>query len=246
MRSQYAEFVSSMPRRYRELFDDQARRDHAAIARRRGASPAHVELWRTLPHGGGILCVIADDSPGLLSRISAALVVHELDVVAAQAYTRTVASGEEAVDFFWVRRVDGAGGPMTLASDDAARVGEVLSALVEKRMTVDAVAKDARAIRARVPAAATRVRFDESEDRGLAVLTVETSDRPGLLLAISQALFRRRVQIVWSEAKSDDGKAVDRFHLAEFDGGPVRDETRRRVQADVLEAIAELSTRRDR
>jgi len=234
-------FVASMPHRYRELFDADAQREHAAIAHRRGMSPAHAEVWRALPHGGAILCVVADDRPGLLSRISAALVVHELDVVAAQAYTRTPATGTEAVDFFWVRRVEGAEGAPSVTAADAARVGEVLSALVQGTLTVDAVAKNARAIRARTTSVATRVRFDEGEDRGLAILTVETNDRPGLLLAISQALFRRRVQIVWTEARSDEGKAIDRFHLAEFDGAPVKEETRRKIQADILEAIALLT-----
>jgi [protein-PII] uridylyltransferase len=233
-------FVLSMPRRYRELFDDIAQREHAAIAYRRGSAAAHAEIWRELPHGGAILCVVADDRPGLLSRISAALVVHELDVVAAQAYTRTPPAGAEAVDFFWLRRVDGAAVPAAVSATDAARVSEVLASLVEGKYTVDDVARDAHAIRAR-PTGATRVRFDEGEDRGLAVLTVETCDRPGLLLAISQALFRRRVQIVWTEARSERGTAIDRFHLAEFDGAPVREDTRRKIQADILEAIALLS-----
>lgn len=246
MRSHLAEdlrsFVASMPRRYRDLFDERAQREHAAIVLRRGSAPAHADVWRELPHGGAIVCVVADDRPGLLSRISAALVVHELDVVAAQAYTRTrEGHDDEAVDFFWLRRVDGADSPSPVTNADAARVGEVLCGLVEGKITVDTVARDARSIRARPTSLPTHVRFDEGEHRGLAVLSVETSDRPGLLLAISQALFRRRVQIVWSEAKSDDGKVLDRFHLAEFDGAPVREETRLRIQADVLEAIAQLS-----
>ncbi len=240
-------FVASMPRRYKELFDDRARREHASIVQRRGSAPAHVEVWRELPHGGAIICVVADDRPGLLSRISAALVVHELDVVAAQAYTRARdGADDEAVDFFWLRRFAGAAAPAMVSNADAARVSEVLGGLVEGKLTVDTVARDARAIRARPTSAATHVRFDEGEDRGLAVLSVETSDRPGLLLAISQALFRRRVQIVWSEVKSDDGKVLDRFHLAEFDGAPVREETRRRIQSDVLEAIAHLSRKERR
>jgi [protein-PII] uridylyltransferase len=235
-------FVATMPLRYREIFDATSQREHAAIAMRRRSSPAYAEVWREQPHGGAIMCIVADDQPGLLSRISAALVVHELDVVAAQAYTRTPTTGAEAVDFFWVRRVDGAETPAAVTARDAARVSDVLSSLVAGKLTIDEVARDARAIRAR-PAGATRVRFDEGEDRGLAVLTVETGDRPGLLLAISQALFRRRVQIVWTEARSDSGNAVDRFHLAEFDGAPVREETRRLIQADILEAIARLAAR---
>jgi len=232
-------FVASMPSRYRELFDDDAIDEHAAIVARRGDASAHVELWRELSYGGVAICVVADDRTGLLSLISAALVVHELDVVAAQAYCRVARGVREAVDFFWLRRVADDRAP--IGARDIEGIGEVLSALVEGSLSVDSVAKNARAIRARAPHAITRVRFESGADDALAVLKVETFDRPGLLLAISQALFRQRIQIVWSEARTRDGRVLDHFHLAEFDGGPVRKERRRRVQAEVLAAIESLA-----
>src|SRR3981081_3426422 len=95
-----ASFSASMPARYRELFDTSTAREHAAIVSRREQAPAQVEIWKRLSDGGAILFVVADDRPGLLSFISAALVVHSIDVVAAQVYTRAAPGGAEAVDLF--------------------------------------------------------------------------------------------------------------------------------------------------
>ena len=235
------EFARSMPARYHELFDDGAMREHAAIAFRRGGAAAHVDIWRD--HGEGVfaLCIVTDDRAGLLSLISAALVVHDLDVVAAQAYCRPIRGGvSEVVDFFWVRRSPG--DPFT-DDPDVASIGDVLGALVQGTTTVDDVA--ARAARARRTRAAggTRVRFEDGKDEkdGLAVLVIEAWDRPGLLLAMTRSLFEQRVQIMRSEIRTIEGRALNRFELAEFDGRPLGRERRLQVQAEVL-AVLEAPT----
>src|SRR5487761_2485748 len=99
-----ASHLASMPRKYRQLFDPEAIRAHAEIVSRRGHRAAHAEIWRVFPPSGVAVCIAAEDAPGLLARIGAALVAHQLDVVAAQVYCRRRADGAtEAVDFFWVR-----------------------------------------------------------------------------------------------------------------------------------------------
>ena len=87
-------------------------------------------------------------------------------------------------------------------------------------------------------------RFDETADGGLTVLTVETFDRPGLLLAITRALHRARVQIIASEATTKDGRVVDRFSIVELDGAPLRANRRGVLQVEVLAAIDSLGRRR--
>src|ERR1700733_14814626 len=113
-------FSSSMPPRYRVLFDPRTTRKHAAICYRRGKRPAHVEVWRTLADGSAALCVVADDRPGLLSAVAAALV-----------FSRSVSEGSdgpaEAVDLVWVRRAN-SDDRASIDEDEAASVGEVLSA----------------------------------------------------------------------------------------------------------------------
>jgi [protein-PII] uridylyltransferase len=236
-------FRASMPERYRESFDGVAIREHAAIVARRADAPAHVEIWRRLPRGRAIACVVADDRPGLLSLISAALVVQSLDVVSAQAYTRAVPGSEsaEAVDFLWLRR--DAELPLPIRSNDAVQIVEVLSGLISGKLTMETVMRRARQPSSPPAGASTRVAFNETADASLSVLTVETFDRPGLLLAITLALFRARIQIVGSEASTTNGRVVDRFTLVELDGSPIQKHRRGAVQTAVLAAIDTLSQR---
>jgi [protein-PII] uridylyltransferase len=230
-----------MPSRYRDSFDGAAIREHAAIALRRGSVPAHVEIWRRLPNGRAIACVVADDRPGLLSLISAALIVQSLDVVSAQAYTRIVPDreGAEAIDLLWLRR--DADLAMPIRSADAVQLGEVLSGLLTGTLTLESVLRRAKTRESAAPGASTRVTFNETTDAGLSVLTVETFDRPGLLLAITLALFRARVQIVGTDVGTNAGRVVDRFTIVELDGAAILRHRRGAVQTAVLTAIDSLA-----
>src|SRR5262245_53924526 len=98
-------FARSMPSAYREAFTTEDISEHAAIATRRGDRVSHLELWRTRADGLHVLCVVADDRPGLLSNICRVLVAHDLEVLSAQIHCRN--RGEklppEAFDVFTVR-----------------------------------------------------------------------------------------------------------------------------------------------
>jgi UTP:GlnB (protein PII) uridylyltransferase len=114
-----------------------------------------------------------------------------------------------------------------------AEIGETLDALVRGNARRDNAVRFARALRA--APAATRVRFER--EQGLVMLTVETRDRPGLLLSLTQALFQERVQIVRSEVSTRDGIVSDRFVLTELDGGPLKPSRLLSLQTAVLGAV---------
>ncbi|HEY3668857.1 MAG TPA: hypothetical protein VGL19_22820, partial [Polyangiaceae bacterium] len=97
-------FAASLPESYRRNFDLVAIGAHTKIARERESASANVGSFFSSRVPGSAVCVVADDRPGLLATISAALVLCGLDVIEAEAYTRRVAGRpNEAVDVFWVR-----------------------------------------------------------------------------------------------------------------------------------------------
>jgi [protein-PII] uridylyltransferase len=195
--------------------------------------PAHLEVCGRSPDGATLVCVVADDRPGLLSRIAASLVIHSMDILSAQAYTRVSDAGTgEAVDFLWLRRVADRGPPLT--GPECERIADVLRALVTGERSIDAEVSGARAVPRE--SFATRIAMSDT-DKGELLMTIETSDRPGLLLAITRSLFRAGVQIVASEASTESGRVVDRFTIVELDGSPVNEKRRRALQTDVLAAI---------
>jgi UTP:GlnB (protein PII) uridylyltransferase len=235
--SAVASFQGSMPERYCANFDGEAIRDHAEIVARRAGFLVHLEIWQRLPDGGVVVCVVADDRPGLLSLVSASLVVHDIDVVAVKAYTRThPESGRaEAVDFLWVRRR--AEPAIRLEQADVARISGVLASLIGGGTTVKSVLRNDRLPPQPPLGSPARVAFEGTADDGHDILTVETADRPGLLLTITGALYRAGVQIVASDAVTRDGRVADRFTIVERDGRPVSESRRHAVQKEVLSAI---------
>ncbi|MDP9001285.1 MAG: hypothetical protein M3O46_14380 [Myxococcota bacterium] len=229
-----------MPQHYRQAFDVVAAGEHASIVDRRAEAPVHAEVWRRLPNGGVVICVVADDRPGLLSLISASLAVEKMDVTAAQAYTRAVRAGgkREAVDFLWLRSGGGSAAP--IADNDASTVAGILHGLVTGQVALESVLRRVRPRPSSPPPGAPRVTFAKTLDGSQAVLTIATSDRPGLLLGITLALFRTGVQIIASEATTKNGGVTDRFTIAEQDGSPLSPERCSAVEAGVVAAIESL------
>lgn len=235
------EFADSMPSRYREAVTEPAMTDHARLwAERQGST---VQVGRCHSRGRPsttAICVVADDRPGLLAMISAALVLTNLDIVHAEAYTRKPTLGRaEAIDVFWVR--DRSRPESDAVTDE--RLGEVrntLSRLLEGSLLPSVPAELAAAQRRSRPLE-TRVRFLEGGDGVLSTLEVETYDRFGLLLALAGALFRLDVQILRSEVHTQGHRVLDRFEITELDGTPIGPERRLRIQVAVLSAVEPVS-----
>lgn len=233
-----------MPTSYREAFGGEDVEAHAGIVARRSGSATRVEIWKAAraeraeraERAVGV-CIVADDRPGLLSQISAALVALEIDVVSAHAYCRTRPDGaREAIDLLWLRRVAGGSGAVratggVIGERDVVAIGEMVDGLVRGSATFDASVRLARRVRSATES--TRVLFDDGTGDGTMVLTVEATDRPGLLLVVTKAIFRAEFQIIGLRATSNGGRAVDRFHLAELDGRPL-------VQARLLSLQVEI------
>jgi [protein-PII] uridylyltransferase len=232
-------YLASMPRSYRQLFNDDAIAAHAGVVSRRGSSAVHVEIWRELTEHVVAICVVAEDDAGLLSRISAALLSDDFDVVAAQAYCRTRADGAvEAVDLFWVRRLSRVNGaPVPVRSRDVAILGATLDALVRSRAEAEQTLRPRRSSAVAVAGPATSVRFDKDERDGGMVLTIQGPDRPGLLFLITDALSREGARIARSDVTTHDGRALDRFHLTELDGSALRRARLLGIQTAVLAAL---------
>ncbi|MET0413272.1 MAG: hypothetical protein ABW217_18340, partial [Polyangiaceae bacterium] len=72
-------FAGSMPASYRDRHSRDTIAVHAGIAAGRGANPANLGRFDS-PQGKSVVCVVAEDRPGLLSRITAAFVMQGWDI----------------------------------------------------------------------------------------------------------------------------------------------------------------------
>jgi len=229
------EFASSMPESYRKNFDGRAMAAHFAIAEARGDELVSVGSFPS-SRPGTALCVVAEDRPGLLATISASLVLSRLDVIEAEAYTRRRSdTADEAVDIFWVRQDPPELRDQPVGPEHVAQLKSTLAGLLEGKLDRSRIGE---ARPTPTPSAVeTVVRFIEGSDGSFATLEVETGDRSGLLLALSQALFNQRVQIIASQVKTTGTRVYDRFSIVEFDGSPISATRRLEIQVAVLSAV---------
>lgn len=202
------EFLASMPAAYARVVSAAEALDHARIAVQRGVRLAHAE--RCQSGGASVVCLVADDRPGLLSLVTDALLVHGLGIRRAQAYCRKRADGRtEAIDFLELQRPNGTGGMDVDAAELAAFVQTLTELIVEDvPMSVARIA--ARALSEK----RTRAYFElEALRRGEYALFVEAPDSQFLLNAITSALYAHGVRISGCNIDTEAGFARHRFDL---------------------------------
>jgi [protein-PII] uridylyltransferase len=234
------EFAATLPASYRRNFDARAVQGHMELSLSRGQALVAIGAFPS-NRPGTALCVVAEDRPGLLATISAALVLSRLDVIEAEAYTRRQAGhADEAVDVFWVRHDPPELRREPVNPKHVAVLVETLTNLLTGK--VDSARLSEPSIRPPATPSSTEtvVRFIEADDGSFATLEVETGDRSGLLLALAQALFNQRVQIVASQVRTTGTRVYDRFSIVEFDGSPINPGRRLEIQVAVLTAVDPL------
>ncbi len=231
----HPDFPRSLPESYRKNFDAPAMAAHFAIAEGRGEDIVAIGAFPS-SRTGTALCVVAEDRPGLLATISAALVLVRLDVIEAEAYTRRQpGKTDEALDIFWVRHDPPELRAAPLGPEHVEHLKSTLAGLLAGKL--DRTRVDSTRRIATPSAVETVVRFIEGSDGSFATLEVETGDRSGLLLALSQALFSQRVQIMGSQVRTTGTRVFDRFSVVEFDGSPINAARRLEIQVAVLSAV---------
>ena len=231
------DFVSSMPVPYKVAFPNDTT-EHAAIAARRGNRSAHLELWRTSNDGTSVVCVVADDRPGLLSTICRVFVAQGLDVVSAQIYCRKRQEAPpEAFDLFWLRPRRRAGARMLTDDLVAVMAVELETAVTSSgQSTLPPGRVGPRSAFGSAPP--PRVYFNTSSlRRGEYVLIVEALDCPGLLLSISLALHRQGVEIASSDVRTENGIAYDSFVLIDPSANPFPSTRLAALRQAVVEAV---------
>jgi UTP:GlnB (protein PII) uridylyltransferase len=124
-----------------------------------------------------------------------------------------------------------------IGDDEAASVGEVLSAILSGNISVEQIASDAAAPQSSLDPRIV-VRFEDGAGDDLASLFVEAADRPGILLAIAHEVFQQGAQVVRSLVRTAGGRAYNHFELAEFSGAPLSPERRDQIRSAVHAALS--------
>jgi [protein-PII] uridylyltransferase len=233
-RSDLDSFLASMPERYLLSNAPEAICAHARVAldRMRERRAVHAALVPSRHPEVSELCVVADDAPGLLARIAAAITASRLEVLGAQVYSRSIAGGAgkagatEAVDLFWVRDARGNADGVAQALPRLVRDLESECSATSGTTTADELLRDrigtASPWRERPsPAVLSEVVVDDRASPRHTVVEVFAKDRPGLLYSLARAMHGLGLGISLSKINTEGTKVADVFYVNELDGSKV-------------------------
>ncbi len=226
-------FAATMPAVYGSLYGAHEVAEHAAIASRRGAKPVHAELWQSAK--GPLLCVVAEDRPGLLALVTDALLAQGMAIQSARAFCRVVGKDrDEAVDFLELHALGGSDDVAAqLDSDGLQSFAQSLSELIaddNAQRTAPSIASDGEP--------SLRVYFERQPPAdGRYLLVVDAPNSDGLLHAVSAALHAKGMRIMACEIRTLAGRARDRFEVEPSSQRPLSDGELCDVQLAVLDAL---------
>jgi [protein-PII] uridylyltransferase len=215
--------LASMPERYLLANGAESIAQHARVVADRGARVAYVGRVTSRHPEAAELCVVADDRPGLLASIAAAITANRLEVLAAQVYSRQVNERCEAVDVFWVRDRDGGTDSVEAALPRLSRdLEDVCSGRVDAEELLRVRTGSSSPWRERPsPAVPTEILLDDRASPRHTVVEVFAKDRPGLLYTLSHALHELGLSISLSKINTEGARVADVFYVSELDGAKV-------------------------
>ncbi|HXX69892.1 MAG TPA: [protein-PII] uridylyltransferase [Polyangiaceae bacterium] len=230
------DLLSCLPERYLLANRAESIVQHAHVVHDRGRRGSCVARVPSRHPEAAELCIVADDRPGLLASISAALAASRLEVLTAEVYSHPVGAEREALDLFWVRDRDGGTGGVEAALPRLARdledvcTGRVAPADLLRLRTGSSSPWRERPS----PAVATEILFDDRASTRHTIIEVFAKDRPGLLYTLAEALHELGLQIALSKINTEGTRIADVFYVSELDGKKVAPGARHDAIRDAL------------
>jgi [protein-PII] uridylyltransferase len=156
------------------------------------------------------LCAYDDPQPGLLSKIAAVLFAHDIELHAAQVFTR---EGEPqiAIDTLWAEFNGGEIPPLKRRDLEK----DLLSVISGKMTAPDLLKRRGKKLPAIEPPT-IEIRNDLSERHS--VVEVDATDARGLLYRVTRAIARLGWDIHSARISTLEGEARDAFYVTDAEG----------------------------
>jgi [protein-PII] uridylyltransferase len=205
------------------------------------SAPAEF-VWNVAPSANGstrTVTICAVDRPGLISKMAGVFTLNSINILDVQVFTW---KNQVALDIFTVTPPPDAifekeKWQKTRAQLSAALAGELeLGAALEKRLSVKKQTGPKGLIRPH------SVKVDNNTSSFFTIVEVYTYDFPGLLYAVTDALFRCGLDIWVAKIATKVDQVVDVFYVRDENGQKVdAPEEVRRIENAILERLPDLA-----
>jgi [protein-PII] uridylyltransferase len=238
-------FLAAMPERYLYANEPSDIVRHSRFARAAQMKQVNVTVMTTAdPYAE--LGFIADDRPGLLAMITAALAAARIKVVSAQVYNWVDTFGRtRALDLFWVR----AGTSAQAAGRAIARLEKDFERLLSRELSpADLVTGGERSNSwsdRPSPRVATDVHVDNRAASKHSVIEVTTKDQVGLLFWLANTLQSLGLTITLAKINTEGTQVADVFYVTDAEGKKVTDpDTIELIRSRLTSVIARLESQK--
>ncbi len=228
--------LASLPERYLLANRPESIVQHALAVGARGSRPVLVVPVPSRHPEAAELCIVAEDRPGLLESIAAALTANRLEVLSAEVYSHPVEAEREALDLFWVRDRDGGTeGVLEVLPRLERDLEDVCSGRVTASELLRIRTGSLSPWRERPsPDVPTEILFDNRASLRHTIVEVYAKDRRGLLHRLAHALYELRLSITLSKINTEGARVADVFYVSELDGSKVLPGARHQQIHDAL------------
>jgi [protein-PII] uridylyltransferase len=227
-------FLEDAPARYLHAFSPRSILAHARFARGAAEAPVRVEMGRR--RGAyAELWIAADDRPGVLMRIAAALHESRLGVLRADVCSfRDATGGVRCFDIVWVKGLFG----RRPVDETIARLEATLLELMQlggselsRRLVSSSEWQPAE------PRMPTEVHVDNRTASDQTVVEVLAADRPLLLHTIAAVFEGLGLSVSSAKINTEGQRAVDVFCVTDDAGEKLSRRQAREVERRLLEAL---------
>ncbi len=238
-----AHFLAAMPERYLYANDPPGIVVHARLAAEAQGSCVKVRILSGQEEYSEV-AIVADDRPGLLAMLTAALAAARLNVMGAQIYSWQRADGVvRALDVFWVsggRHPEGADALIARMERDVCRM---LRGEIQPSELVGPRSGRARLGDRPMPSVPTRINIDNRAATDHTVLEITTRDRNGLLFGLSNAIVEEGLTISLAKINTEGERVADVFYVTEPGGSKLTSAERvERLKARIQTTIEKLES----
>ncbi len=202
---------AGMPERYYALFHAAMRRSHGDLVQRLAAEGRSALLRVSRSASSLRLTLVARDRPGLLAHFARVLDDADIDVLAADIFTRPGAPAI-AIDVFRIE-------PRTRDINVDAELLTQLEDALNRPAPDPEVTPPPRSVRRRrgLPSVPTDVRFSTDPAGERTIVDVETEDGPGVLRRMTQAFAAEHIEILLARCGNEGSKIANVFYVERLD-----------------------------
>ncbi len=233
-------FLEEMPDRYVLSTPEQDLPAHFRLARQLADRDFATQVEHYPERDFSVFTVVTRNQPGLFAKLTGVMRAKGLSVAGARA---AIGARGLAVDVFRVAHLDEG---EQICSDDrwdrvVALIGDVLAGdldVAEMATGADRPQPGDQRYSPRVP---TEIEIDNNASADFTLIGVVTSDRFGVLFAISSVLFRLDLRVHMAKITTSVDRVLDVFHVTDSEGEKITEARADEVRAALLAAIQPLS-----